>query len=160
MPYRHLKADPLGVPRNPLAIYLLLLALVSGVATLSGSAPSLAISKTLSELGARTWGAVLVGGSLSTLVGMFWQGKVTTGLLLKRLGMFVLALASALLAVVMVVGFGYGGLVSAFTYLGFSVACGVQYHNLNERVRAIIAMTRDPLLLPPVYGLQDKGEDQ
>lgn len=142
-PYQ-LKPDPLGVPRNPLAMYLLGLALVSGIITAypSEEGASGAIS-TLPSIMSNLWGVVLAGGSAATLVGMFWQGAITTGLLLKRVGMFALAVASFCYALVVAVNVGLSGLFSSGSILGFGFACAWQYRALNARVKFIIRATAE-----------------
>lgn len=137
-----LKPDPLGVPRSPLAVYLLVLTVVSGLVTLLGATTSGAVAEQLPGLAARIWGALLTVGGGFTLLGMYWQGLVTTGLLLKRMGMFVMVVTTAIYAVAVVATAGLQGAYVAGLIAGYSVACAVQYHALDARVRAIVEATK------------------
>jgi hypothetical protein len=88
---RHLKPDPLGVPRHPLAVYLLALAAFSGASQAIGvivaAPPQIALPPAVNF----AWATMLFLGGLSSLSGMYWQGSVPTGLTLKRIGMAMLA---------------------------------------------------------------------
>jgi hypothetical protein len=116
---------------------------VSGIVTAlpgeDGASSSIAtLPRTISTL----WGLVLTGGSGATLVGMFWQGSITTGLLLKRVGMFALAIAAFCYSLVVAYTAGVNGLLSSGSILGFGFACAWQYRALNARVAYIIRITR------------------
>lgn len=141
-----LKPDPLGVPRNPLAVYLLALCLVSGIVTASGLAASKAIDEQMPHLVDNVWGGMLTFGSGATLLGMFWPGLVNTGLLLKRVGTFSLAVASFIYATVIVLAAGRYGLFNAGLILGFGLACGLQCLLINRRVAAIIQASKGDAL--------------
>lgn len=136
-----LKPDPLGLPRNPLAVYLLVLTLLSGVGTMSGLTTARSIEATLPHYVALAWGTLLSFGSLSTLVGMFWPGAIGTGLLGKRVGMFTLAVAATVYSVVILVSLGTGGILSAGIIAGFAVACAMQFVRIEQRIRAILKAT-------------------
>jgi hypothetical protein len=138
-----LKPDPLGIPRNPLAVYLLCLCFLSGLMTLLGPSASGSMEAALHPWIVLVWGASLVHGSGATLTGMFWPGDPRTGLLLKRMGMFALMVASGLYAGTMVVYQGAGGILSAGIIAGFGAACAVQYKVINDRIKAIIILTSE-----------------
>lgn len=133
----------MGGPRNPLAVYLLALTTASGIVTLSGLTTSGAIAESLPGWPARTWGALLTFGGGAMLLGMFWPGLVTSGLLLKRIGSFVLMVATAVFAVAIITVAGWGGAYTSGIVAGFSVACGAYYRTVNRRVRYIIAATAE-----------------
>lgn len=136
-----LKPDPLGQPRNPLAVYLLLLALVSGAGMLAGVTTARNVEDALPHFVAATWGGLLSFGSGATLVGMYWPGAVATGLLWKRVGMFTLTIAAAVYSVVLLVAFGTAGAFQSGTIAGFGAACCVQFARIEQRVKAIIEAT-------------------
>ena len=137
-----LKPDPLGLPRNPLAVFLLVLTLISGLMQALGLVSTKSVEAALPHYVGVVWGWMLVLGAGHTLLGMYWPGLISTGLLLKRVGMFALTIASFFYAVTIVVAFGLQGLFTAGIILGFSLACGVQFKRLNDRVKAIIAVTK------------------
>jgi hypothetical protein len=138
-----LKPDPLGHPRNPLAVYLLCLCFVSGLVTLFGPSASGALESALHTWVVHVWGAALVHGSGATLTGMYWPGDVRTGLLMKRMGMFSLMVAATMYSVVIVGTIGTGGILTGGIVFGFAVACAVQYKVINERIRAIIRLSQN-----------------
>lgn len=137
-----MKADPLGEPRNPLAIYLLALCCVSGVGIVVGVSTSGSIEAALPEYLAQIWGLMLAFGSSVSLAGMFWQGDRRTGLLVKRVGMLSLSIAAAIYAVVIAVAAGRDGAFIAGIVAGFSVATFAQFVRINRRIHQIIRATR------------------
>lgn len=138
----YLKPDPLGYPRNPLAVYLLGLALLSGLLFVAGVPTSRSVEDTLPYLARMAWSVLLVLGSTSALGGMYWPGQVGTGLLLKRTGMFTLAVTGALYALVLAVALGLPALLNSGLVLGFAVACWLQYRAINVRVHEVLAASR------------------
>lgn len=137
MRYR-LKADPLGEPRNPLAVYLLALCVVSGVSLLSGVSTSGSIESELPFAAARIWGVMLTAGASSTLLGMFWQGDRRTGLLIKRTGLLTLSIAAFIYAAVILAAAGMQGAFVCGIVVGFGVATAIQFVRINRRVHQII----------------------
>lgn len=136
-----MKADPLGEPRNPLAIYLLVLCFISGLGILVGVSTSGSIESALPEYLAQVWGFMLAFGSSVSLAGMFWQGDPRTGLLVKRVGMLSLSIAAFIYAVVIVVAAGAAGAFVAGIVAGFSVATFAQFLRINRRIHRIIQAT-------------------
>lgn len=137
MKYR-LKADPLGEPRNPLAVYLLSLCCISGISLLVGVSTSGSIEAELPFAAARLWGAMLTLGAGSTLLGMFWQGDQRTGLLIKRTGLLTLSIAAFIYAAVIIAAVGLDGAFVCGIVVGFGVATAVQFVRINRRVHQII----------------------
>lgn len=137
----HLKPDPLGVPRNPFAVFLLCLALASGTITLLGTPASTSMEAALPELAVRTWGGTLAFGSWITLVGMYWQRDISTGLLMKRIGMLSLMIGASFYTITLLASEGIRVLFPASTVFCFGVAAFVQYRNINRRIRFIIEET-------------------
>lgn len=136
-----LKPDPLGIPRNPLAVYLLCLCFISGITTFLGASASGPMDKALPDWVTVIWGLVLIHGSGATLTGMFWPGTVAAGLLMKRIGMFSLMVAAVMYSAVLLFAYGLPMLLTSGIVLGFGVACGVQYRVISTRIQAIIALS-------------------
>lgn len=136
-----MKADPLGDPRNPLAIYLLALSLVSGLSLTFGAPTSGSIESELPLYLAKTWGFMLTFGSTASLLGMFWQGDRRTGLLVKRVGMLSLSVAAFVYAAVIVVAAGMNGAFISGIILGFGLATFLQFLRINRRIHRIIQAT-------------------
>jgi hypothetical protein len=122
-------------------VYLLCLALLSGILMLAGVSTAKSIEDTLPGYIATLWGGMLVFGSAITLLGMFWLGTVATGLLMKRVGMFTLTVAASVYGTVILIAFGAGGLFTAGVVYGFGAACFLQFQRINARVRQIIEVT-------------------
>lgn len=137
-----LKPDPLGIPRNPLAVYLLGLCIVAGIPLLFGVTTAGSLEAALVPWVVHAWGAMLVFGGTSTLLGMYWVGDARDGLLLKRVGMLTLTLASTAYTMAIMRHFGVRGLFPGGIVAGFAVACYVQFRVINNRVRAIIDLTQ------------------
>ena len=136
-----LKGDPLGVPRNPLAIYLLTLAAVSGFLMLCGITTARGIEASLHPFIARGWGAALFFGSVATLSGAYWQGDPRTGLALKRVGYFAVMVAAFLYSMVVLFSFGFAGLFASTVVLGFGGVCLIQFRHVNKRIEQIVRQT-------------------
>lgn len=137
-----MKADPLGEPRNPLAIYLLALTFVSGLATAFGVPSSGSIQSELPPYLARAWGVMLIFGAANTLLGIFWQGDIRTGLVLKRVGMFALMVGAFMYGTVLILAAQMQAAFVAGIIYGFGAACLMQFRKINRRIHAIIEESR------------------
>lgn len=142
MPRLRLKPDPLGVPRSPLAVYLLVLASISGLGLVVGASTAALVETSVPVEVSFTWGLILFLGSLLTLIGMYWQGDIRTGLVLKRLGMFSVGVAAILYGALTAFVLGSPALFSAGTTIGFGVACFAQFHIINKAIHSIITITK------------------
>ena len=132
-----LKPDPLGIPRDPLAIYLLCIAAFSGVSNLLGFTTSGSIDSELPPFARHMWGAMLLLGSGSVLAGMFWQGDRRTGLVVKRFGFASLFFASLIWTVVLIMSAWNAATVAGLT-VGFAAACAYRWHQVNRAIGAIV----------------------
>jgi hypothetical protein len=137
----HLKPDPLGQPRNPLAIYLLLLAFFSGLTAMAGVAPPSIESELPPSVGF-AWALMLTMGAGAMLAGVYWPGTIQTGLSLKKIGSFALSVAAMIYAVVLLVAFGFAAFFNAGIILGFGVACYLHYRTVSKRVQEIVQASR------------------
>lgn len=136
-----LKPDPIGEPRNSLAVFLLIMSFVSGALFLVGVPSSGGIEAELPRAASLTWGAVLAFGSGCVLLGMFWQGDRRTGLLLKRTGFLALVVASGVYSATLVLLIGVRALLSASVVLGYGWACAHQWRRVNRTVIRIVRLT-------------------
>lgn len=136
-----LQPDPLGIPRNPFQVYLLCLAIAAGIPLLFGVPTAGSLEASLPRFQVVIWGLMLVLGSSTTLVGMYWPGHPASGLLIKRTGLVSVGSAAFVYTSVLVLYFGVrAGLVIVYT-LGFAVACFVQAHYINRHIKAVIKAT-------------------
>lgn len=136
-----MKPDPIGEPRNPLAVYLLILALVSGLGLVLGEPTAGSVDATLPLWASKTWGGMLAFGAGNVLSGMYWQADPRTGLVVKRLGFLALISASTVYAMVLFVAVGLPAFLVSGIVLGFGAACLVQYMRVNRRITRIIRRT-------------------
>lgn len=131
--------DPLEASRHPFETYLLLLAAVSGLPLLFGRPNSASIAATLPPPLVAGWGAMLVLGSLLALVGLYWRGRKSTGLVLERTGLVGVGGASIVYAgSVLLVAPGFTGAFAACITAGFGVACLIQARRIAARLRSAI----------------------
>lgn len=137
-----IKPDPIGEPRNPLAVFLLALSLLSGLLIVVGVPSAGSIESQLPHWAAYTWGLVLTGGSSLVLAGMYWQGDPRTGLLMKRCGFLALVVASVVYASTLILFIGLGATFASALVVGYGFACGLQYRKINRVVRHTIRMGR------------------
>ena len=137
-----MKADPLGEPRNPLAIYLLVLTLMSGIITTFGGTTSGTVEAELPTYLAHIWGLMLTFGASCSLLGIFWQGDVRSGLLLKRVGMLTLTVGAFVYGTVLLFAAHLAAAYIAGLVYGFGLACALQFAKINRRIHAIIRASR------------------
>ena len=136
-----MKPDPIGEPRNPLAVFLLTLSAISGLLLVVGVPSAGSIESQLPRAASLTWGGVLGSGSMAALLGMFWQGDRRTGLVLKRLGFLGLVVASVVYAATLLLFFGVHSLFVSTIVAGYGYACGLQYTRVSRTIHRIIAET-------------------
>lgn len=139
VPKIRLGADPMG-ERNPFQVYMLLLSLLSGFTTLLADVPATtgSIEYYLNRWEEIVWATLLILGSASTLVGMFWYGTERDALLVKRLGLTTLSVPLAVYAFVLVGRFGWSSLSIALAILGFAGAAFVQAWRVNKAINRAI----------------------
>lgn len=131
--------DPLEASRHPFETYLLLLAAVSGVPLMFGKPNSASIAATLPHTLVVGWGVMLVIGSTLALIGLYWRGRSSTGLVLERAGLIGVGGASVVYASsVMLSAPGFTGSFAASITVGFGVACFVQARRISARLRTAI----------------------
>lgn len=136
-----LKPDPTGTPRHPLVVYLLSLALVSGVAQALGRTTARSVEDGLPPSVRLTWALILAGGSGLALAGMFWQGDPRTGLVLKRSGYLALASAAAIYSLVLLGTIGLAAALIGLTVAGFAAACAVAAWRIDRLIRLIVRVS-------------------
>lgn len=130
--------DPLGSPRHPLVVYLLALALFSGLSELFGASTSGAVEAALHDSTRDTWAFILALGSAAALAGMFWPGDRRTGLVLKRLGYAALTVAASIYCLIVLLTVGQAGLSVGLVIFGFGVACGIIARRVDKTIRSAL----------------------
>lgn len=137
-----LKPDPLGVPRDALAIYLLTVAALSGASNLLGLTTAGSIESELHPLARLAWGGMLLMGSIGVLSGMFWQGDQRTGLVVKRFGFASLFFASIIYTAVLLTSYRNEAAMVGGWVLGFAVACGYRWRQVERAINQIVEKSR------------------
>lgn len=133
-----IKPDPLGVPRDPLAVFLLALALFSGLGFVFGKPTSNSLEASLPHWATVLWGLMLTIGSLASLVGMYWPGDIRDGLLIKRIGMAALASSAVVYAISIWITFGATALLPGTLAFFFGYACYLRYRRINQAINVLI----------------------
>lgn len=138
-----LRPDPMGEERNPFQVYLLCLAIFSGMTVLISDVPNSAgsIEAFLTGWEEALWGALLVGGSILSLAGMYWPWDPRDGLLMKRFGFTTLSVPLVIYAIALVARFGFAALSLSLVIAGFAVASFIQARRVNKRVKHVIEKT-------------------
>lgn len=138
--WKKLKPNPTLVERNPFQVYLLMLATFSGFTSLSTEVPSTSgsVANYLDGWHQVVWSSMLILGSVTCLVGMYWQGDIRDGLLFKRFGLTVLCVPVFIYGLIILVTYGISGLTVCLIIWGFSVASGLQAWRVNKQVRLSI----------------------
>lgn len=124
---------PLG-PLNPFEGYLLLAALLQGVAVLAGVAHPSSIQALLPTFLLYVWGALLtIGGGLS-LAGLLWPRDPFTAIEIKRFGLYSAGLATLAYGAALI-SVGPPGYVAGITNVSFTVACAVRIWQIGRALR-------------------------
>lgn len=135
--------DPLGVPRNPFHVFLLVICLLNGGVLASGVSTSLSLEAGLVPLFERLYGLILFIGAGAVLAGMFWPADPRSGLLLKRAGYLALGISATIFGIVGVVRFGLVGLLSASVAIAFGAICFWYVWRVERFVRASLRRDHD-----------------
>lgn len=122
-------ADPYRVGRHPFERYLLLLAIVGSLPLLVGEPTSGSIEASLPPLVVYGWGALLVLGCGTALVGVYWPLRepitpqsFVTALFLERLGLAMVWPTALVYAAIIVLAAGWNGVLVAALIAGFGWA--------------------------------------
>ena len=100
LPFRQL-GDPLYSQRNPHQIFLLVLSVIAAVGLIEGVTGSQILDDALSDPAVSAWGAFLLIGSVTGLIGMWWK-RTWTGLVVERSGLFTVATAATIYSVLVI----------------------------------------------------------
>jgi hypothetical protein len=146
-----LPAEATHTARNPWAVYLLLLCVVSGILALIATASGHpteppAVVKTVPEWARLTWYGLLIAGSSLALLGVWWPHQrivdLVTGLLWERRGSFGLVLGAAPYGLALVCLDGAISKVTGAFTLGFAVAGAWRVRNIGRDLGRIEALLR------------------
>lgn len=146
-----MRPRPLDSGRNPFELFLLGLGLLSGLPLLLGAPAPKSTAELLSPLLVHAWAAILVGGTITALLGVWWTAlgflrrwrprfrfQATTGLLIEQLGLVSVGVGTLIYGVGIiatgVTGRGYAtGIVFAY-----GLACFWRAVQIQRWVRAMV----------------------
>lgn len=133
-----MQPDPLGMPRNPFHVFLIVITLLNGLALVFGVSTSLTLERELVSLLERCYGFLLAVGAAGVLAGMYWPGDPRDGLLAKRVGYVGLCVASLIYAYATVQRFGLSGALLGSVCLAFAAICGWYAWQIGKIVKGAI----------------------
>lgn len=154
-----MKPNPSGEERNPFQVYMLVLAIVSGISSLVRDTPSTSgtVAYYLDGWTLLVWSLMLSLSAFAVLLGMFWPGQVRDGLLLKRIGFLGLIIPTTTYAIVLGAVHGVEALTLSLTMLAFSLACVIQFVRVDRKVRKSVVIQE---YLEERQGERELGEDE
>lgn len=118
-------AHPLRAGRHPFQVYLLFLGLLSAVpAILTGDVSAPAVDTEVYPAVAYAWNSILVVGSTTALVGIFWRGKrIEDGLTMERIGLGLVGITAFIYGALILVTLGPLAMVGSVIVLAYGLAC-------------------------------------
>ena len=135
----HFKPDPMGDPRNPFHVFLLVVLVINGMSIATGPVTSVAI-EAMNDLGVRAFGLLLLAGAGCVLVGMYWPGDRRTGLLVKKVGYLGLGASTFVYGcAVLYTTHNPGGYLAASVAVALAGICFWTVRRINKRVNKHIA---------------------
>jgi hypothetical protein len=142
-------AEATHTARNPWAVYLLALCVVSGGLALAATAAGhptepAAIAAVVPEWARLVWYGLLVGGGSVSLIGVWWPHQriadLVTGLLWERRGAFGLTLGALLYGLALLFLDGWTSKISGVVTVGFAVAGAWRVRDIARDLSRVAAM--------------------
>lgn len=116
--------DPLSAGRHPFQVFILALCLLSGLPILVGQYTAGSVEETLNAGIAYAWGASLVFGSATALVGSFLpRASYGTAVIMERVGLQVTGYAALIYATIIALQGNLGGVLATGIVGAFGAAC-------------------------------------
>jgi hypothetical protein len=88
-----------------------------------GRVPAGSVQDNLPPWLVAAWGTVLLGGSVTALVGSYWRGNYANGITLERVGLNLVGSAGTTYALLILATAGMSGLLAGGIVLAFGLAC-------------------------------------
>jgi len=132
LPFRQL-GDPLYSQRNPHQLFLLVLSVAAAVSLIEGATGSEILDHALDPHAVTLWGACLLVGSLTGLVGMWWP-RTWTGLVVERAGLAIVASAAGIYAW-LIYAAAPTVAYTAFVHLAYALSCFWRVQQITIRLR-------------------------
>lgn len=117
--------------RSPFQIFVMLLCILTGVKSAIGqnTSPSL---ETVPDFYNQFWGSMLLLGAVMALIGSFWRGSLSTGMLIERSGLYAIGGSAVVFGIIVAAYAGWVGIVTATTTAGFGAFCFSQVKYINK----------------------------
>lgn len=132
---------PAGPP-NPFEAFLLIAAMIQGVAAIARFSQPVAFEAVFPPWVREAWGCILFLGGVASVAGLYWPWDPVDGVLIKRVGLVALAGVT--------IAYGVAGLFSAPARLfvgstfniAFGIACIVRVRQVSDAIRDLRAELR------------------
>ena len=130
--------------RHPFELFILTCTTLLGISIVTGGEAPKSIAALSGSAGHATviWGYLLAGGSLVSLVGSYWRGRLTS-LLLVQVGMVALGTSALMYAVAVLIAAGTGGLLPATLIAWFGVNALRRWAQIERELHAAGRKARD-----------------
>jgi hypothetical protein len=138
---RSLTSPAVRYPPDPRALFVLVMCVVSGFPLILANAAPQSIVAQLDDPWVVTWGVMLTGGSLLTLVGALWQSP--NGVVAEQVGSIALGSACVIFAAAIWGYVRWQGSVPMLLTFGFGVACIWRYAQLVAFLKAVEQLAQE-----------------
>lgn len=128
--------------RHPFELFTLALCAFVGIPLLIGEARPGSINEALPPWAGDLWGAMLVFGAVTALIGIFWRSRVT-GIVLEQVGLAAVGGGALFYAVVVISTIGMTGAYSVIFVVGFGASCVWRYFQLARYLNTLRAVVSE-----------------
>ena len=137
---RSFTAPAVRYPPDPRALFLLVMCVISGVPLIFADATPQSIMSQLDDPLIVTWGVMLTGGALLTLIGALRQS--VNGVIAEQVGSVSLGFACLIFAGAIYGYTRWAGAVVMLLLFGFGIACLWRYGQLWAYLRDVEALAQ------------------
>lgn len=116
-------------PADPRAVFILAFSVFTGIITLALDAQPGTLEAVMPHWGVVVWGAILIGGSATALIGMWLQ--TINGIIIEQIGSVAVCVATAFYAIMLIWLAGERAYMSAGIILAWGIACGLRWVQLQ-----------------------------
>jgi hypothetical protein len=124
--------------RSPFQIFILLLCILAGYNFVVNGEGSDIIKESMKEFYVKSWGTALIIGAILSLLGSMWRGKLDTGLLIERSGLYAMGGMAIIYGVLILLFAGTDASLAALTTAGFGGFCFAQVRYINKVINTYI----------------------
>ncbi len=133
-------AAPFYAGRHPFQLFLLALSFNAGVPLVLSLGMNTGTAAATPALSAFIWGLMLVGGSVTALVGTYWPADVVTRLTLERIGLSAVGYGALLYGSISAIETPeVSNLLSVLVLLFFAAVCLVRGDDIATEIKLWVA---------------------